>query len=145
MVTLLLLCISLVFIGFGIYRLKGPVSVWYIAYGIATVEFNYVAIPAGIALAIWALATLPLVPDDWQLNLLVIGIVSGFLGIVSARYLLKPSWLRWLEKEHGDIIPLIQQEIEEIGPRNWDQQVNTQQNLEEWIEDFRRKHRLEKL
>ena len=130
-------------IGFGIYRLKGPVSVWYIAYGIATVEFNYAAIPIGIGLAIWACALSPFISnEDWQLNLLIVGAVVGFLGVVPGSFFLKPSWLRWLEREHGEIMPLIQQEIEEMGPRNWDQLINTQEDLKEWVEKFRRKHGL---
>ena len=143
MIALLLLCISLLFIGFGIYRLRGPVSVWYIAYGIATVEFNYAAIPIGFGLIIWALALSPLVSNEgWQLNLLIIGAIVGFLGVVPGSFFLKPSWLRWLEREHGDIMPLMQQEIEEIGPRNWDQRINNQEELKEWVDDFRRNHGL---
>jgi hypothetical protein len=104
---LVLLFLSIVLLGFGIYRLIGPVSVWYLAYGVGPVEFNYIAIPGGITLAIWALAASPLIPQDWQLNFLIIGTICGFLAVIPGSYFLKPSWLRWLEREHREIIPLL--------------------------------------
>jgi hypothetical protein len=60
---------------------------------------------------------------------------------------LKPNWWRWIEQNHADIIPLLQKDIHPVpggrDPRKWDEWVNTQQGLEEWVEEVRRKHGLE--
>jgi hypothetical protein len=140
MAFLILLCLSLVFLGFGIYRLKGPISVWYLAYGVALVEINYFAIPVGIGLGIWSLAMSPLISDEWKLVVLNIGTFSGILGIIPARHL-KPKWLKWLEREHGKMMPLIRKEIEKTGYQNWDRLINKQDDLEQWIADIQRKQR----
>jgi hypothetical protein len=58
---------------------------------------------------------------------------------------LSPTWYRWLKKEHGDILPYLAQEAHEMGRRKWLKQVKTQAGLEQWVEDFRRRHHLEKI
>jgi hypothetical protein len=142
MLALLFFCLSLAFLVHGIYRLKGPVSVWYLAHGLYAVYaggLNYFSIPFGIVMALWALALSPFVPDGWKLWLFNIGTVGGFLGVILARFL-KPRWLRWLEREHGKIVPLLRNEIQEMGYHEWDQRINTQRDLEQWVEEARRKH-----
>jgi len=52
---------------------------------------------------------------------------------------MKPRWVRWLEREHGKIIPLPRNAIQEMDYHNWDQRINTQQDLEQWVEEVWRK------
>ncbi len=139
MAVLLLVLLSFLFFSFGIYRLKGPVSASYLAYG-TTVEANYFAVPIGIGLAIWALSVSPLTPDKCKLTVLIIGTVVGLVAAIPARLLLKPRWLRWLENTHGNIMPLLQSEIREEGLSNWDRRINTQIELEQWVIEVRRKY-----
>jgi hypothetical protein len=88
---------------------------------------------------LWAIAFASFVPDTWRLPLLFVGGAVAFSGIFILGRFLKPSWLRWLEREHGKIIPLLRNEIQEMGDHNWDQRINTQQDLEQWVEEVRRK------
>jgi hypothetical protein len=140
MLALLLLLLSLLFLSFGIYRLKGPVSVWYLAYGVANVEVNYLAIPIGTTLALWSLAVSPLIPESLQLTIMLAGAACLFVGTVLSNRLFKPSWLRWLEREHGKLIPLLQSEIQRIGPDQWDKEINTQIELNEWVSKMKKKY-----
>jgi hypothetical protein len=54
---------------------------------------------------------------------------------------LKPKWLRWLEKEHGDIIEILWEEVRQEG-HAWERRVRTQEELEQWVAEVRRKHGL---
>lgn len=141
MITLLLFGISIFCFVFGIYRFKGPVSVWYIAYGVLSVEVNYASIPIGINVAFLALATSTFIPDNWKIPMIFLGVASLMVGLTFARQLLKPVWLRWLEREHGDIVTTLQNEIQRIGPENWDRMINTQRELEVWVQEVLRKMR----
>jgi hypothetical protein len=57
---------------------------------------------------------------------------------------LSPGWYQWLKKEHGDILPYLAQEAHELGRQEWLSRVKTQADLEQWVEDFRRRHYLNK-
>ena len=137
MVTLLLFGLGIALIGIGIYRYKGPINVWYIAYGIVTVDSNYLAIPIGVSLLLLAFATASIVPNEWKMLLVVLAIITTILGLIFAKRLLKPAWLRWLEQEHGAILPMLRIEIQEMGPENWNRRINTQADLEEWINEVK--------
>jgi hypothetical protein len=53
---------------------------------------------------------------------------------------LKPKWLRWLEREHGDIIELLWKDVRE-DRWNWESRVRTQAELEAWVAEVRKRHR----
>lgn len=73
--------------------------------------------------------------------MIFLGVASLMVGLTFARQLLKPVWLRWLEREHGDIVTTLQNEIQRIGPENWDRMINTQRELEVWVQEVLRKMR----
>ena len=78
---------------------------------------------------------------DWSLNI-AFGLTA--LGIVLAiwrPWWLKPKWLRWLEKEHGDIIGILWEEVRKEG-HAWERRVRTQEQLEQWVEEVQRKRGL---
>ena len=56
---------------------------------------------------------------------------------------IQPAWYRWLEEHHGDIIPLLQEEARAMGRWNWQRRVATQEGLERWVAEVRRKHGLD--
>lgn len=57
-----------------------------------------------------------------------------------------PAWYRWLEENHGGIIPTLQEEVRGSGPgpgiMKWQRRVSTQEGLEKWVEEVRHKHGL---
>ena len=55
---------------------------------------------------------------------------------------LKPKWVCWLEGNNQDILDLIVEEGRKS--RDWGKVVATQEGLEQWVAEVRRKHRLEK-
>jgi len=50
---------------------------------------------------------------------------------------MSPDWYRWLKKEHGDILPYLADEAHQMGRQEWLRQVETQDDLERWVEKFR--------
>jgi hypothetical protein len=54
---------------------------------------------------------------------------------------LAPAWYRWLKREHGKILPLLAQEAHQLGRDEWLKQVQTQEDLENWVTEVRRKWR----
>ncbi len=116
-------------------------SVWFLTTSPYGAGNAYAPIPFGLCMLFGATAFAPFVPDSWRLLLFFAGGAVAFFGIFILGRFLKPSWLRWLEREHGKIIPLLCNEIQEMGYQNWDQRINTQQDLEQWVEEVRRKRR----
>ena len=55
---------------------------------------------------------------------------------------MSPAWYRWLKHEHGDILPYLAQEAHEMGRAEWLARVQTQEDLEQWVAEFRHKHGL---
>ncbi len=53
---------------------------------------------------------------------------------------MKPKWLKWLEQEHGDILRLLKEEANKMPYPEWDNQVETQEGLENWVAEVRKKH-----
>jgi hypothetical protein len=54
---------------------------------------------------------------------------------------LSPSWYRWLKREHDDILPDLAAEAHRLGCKEWLKRVRTQEDLEQWVEEFRRDRR----
>jgi hypothetical protein len=80
--------------------------------------------------------------------MLILGIVSvgsiiiGILLPFFFPYYMKPDWLKWLEREHSDILPTLRREANRLGYPTWDDMVRTQTGLEKWVAEVRRKHKL---
>ncbi|MFX0206718.1 MAG: hypothetical protein ACFFDT_12095 [Candidatus Hodarchaeota archaeon] len=104
----------------------------------------YMGIPLGIAFVFFALATIPK-DIDVGLFIVYIGGVFGLVGLIFAftqPSFLKPTWLKWLEREHGDIMPILRKEVHKMGGNSWDKKMQTQADLEEWVLQTREKYRL---
>jgi hypothetical protein len=98
-----------------------------------------------VGLAMGALAILPIVPKQARSDVVtfVYGplFISIFIFAIWQPGWLKPKWLRWLEKEHGDIIEILWEEVRKEG-HAWERRVRTQEELEQWVAEVRRKHGL---
>lgn len=104
----------------------------------------YAAIPFGMAFLIFALAAIPQSPDI-SLAIVGIGIGFGVFGLICAFIqpsFLKPAWFKWLEREHGEIMSNLRAEVRRMGDRSWNEQIQTQEDLEQWVAEVRRKHAL---
>ena len=106
---------------------------------------NYIPIPLGIAFLFFALAA-PFSPSS-TIGLVAAYIAAAFaiLGLLSAftqPSFLKPAWLKWLEAEHGEIMPLLRQEVKTMGYKTWNKQMKTQADMEKWVAEVRAKHGL---
>ena len=66
--------------------------------------------------------------------LILIGIALGIL---------QPKWLRWLETHHQSILSILLQDARKEEWNDWQKRVGTQEGLEEWVAEVRRKHGLE--
>lgn len=131
---------------FGVSIRIGKIKNWWLT------QFNpvvpeagaYISIPIGIILIIWGLAALSNDVDLWGTVLDYTGIlfiVAIIIIIWRPRWLL-PRWLRWLEDNHNDILPLLKREAQIIGSREWGKRIETQEGLEEWVAEVRRKHKV---
>ena len=96
-----------------------------------------------LGLGMGVLATIPFIPIEMRLSLINYFLAPLLmLTIVFAMWQpwwLKPKWLRWLEKEHGDIIEILWEEVRQEG-HTWERRVRTQADLEDWVAEVRRKH-----
>lgn len=137
-----LFVLGLVGLAVGVYRLRGPINVVYMGFGVLVHIAYYVTIPSSIGLLMLGLAISPIVPENWRLPILVSGLSVGLIGSLASTWIFKPAWLKWLEHEHGDILPLLREEIRNVGVSDWNNRINTQDELEAWVLEVRHKHRL---
>jgi hypothetical protein len=135
-----LLILGLVGLVVGIYRLQGPVNVVYMGFGVLVHIAYYVTIPSSIGLLIMGLAIFPIIPENWRLSFLLLGVLVALIGSLASSWLFKPAWLKWLELEHGDILPLLRIEIKKEGPSNWNNRIKTRSELEVWVLEVRQKY-----
>jgi hypothetical protein len=102
----------------------------------------YIGIPLSITLFIWCLA--PFFPDiDDRRRIFDYGGISFIATVIIVlwrpRWLL-PGWLRWLEDNHQDILPLLKEDAQKMPGREWSKRVSTREGLESWVAEVRRKH-----
>ena len=132
----------------GILRRMGKGRTWYL------VPNYYVLLPKG---ASYALPVIGLICISFGIGILInepgfarkilywvivpLLVVSGLIIIFQPRWL-KPRWVRWLEENHGDILEILIEEGRKTP--SWAKRVSTQEGLEEWVEEVRRKRNLPK-
>ncbi len=123
----------------GIYAAKGyPV---YMPRALASV-----GIPLALTFfSMGILAILPIAKED-RGNIFLYGtfplLIMTYILAIWQPWWLKPKWLRWLEKEHGEIIGILWEDVRK-DRRGWERRVRTQQGLEEWVAEVRQKHGLD--
>ncbi len=116
--------------------LGGGGKSWYISSNVYA-GFTYAQIPIGICFICLAIAAAT------HLELFT-GVGVGF-GVVGLLFnflqpsFLKPAWLRWLEREHGDVIDLLIKDANQMGLDVWEKRVETQAGLKAWVAHVRHK------
>ena len=66
---------------------------------------------------------------------------SYIIAILEPNWM-SPAWYRWLKKYHGDIMPYLVRDAQRLGRKVWMERVKTQEGLEEWAAEVRRKQGL---
>jgi hypothetical protein len=87
-------------------------------------------------------------PNPEAARLVIFGIafplmICVFFVVIFQPKWLKPKWICWLEENQGDILDLLIEEARQTPKwTDWAERVNTQEGLERWVAEVRRKHRL---
>lgn len=141
------LLIGLFPIGIFVIVKFGIIKSWYVIKsvpGFFSARMIYGALPLGVGFIVIILA--PLLPYYDKLNiniwdiLFYIFIILTFVFMIAPPNWLKPKWLQWLEREHGDQLDLLVKEAQAMGRWRWEARVETQEGLEKWVKEVRRKH-----
>jgi hypothetical protein len=128
----------------GIWKL------WFIAErvpGIVIPSFAYGSIFVGLSFLLLGFAV-KFVTDSSDARVVLFCLVLplwafSLMFTVWQPWWLKPTWCRWLEEHHSDIISILQDEARAIGRWKWQRRVATQEGLEQWVAEVRQKHGLE--
>ncbi len=113
--------------------------------------FFNLAIPIGIAFLMWALslfiggilfpdAELSQIVGKWFIAGGFIIIFIGWALMFFPKSIVHPAWVRWLQREHSDILDILEKEAKVMGLNVWEEHVKTQQGLEQWVDEVRRKY-----
>ncbi len=137
----------------GIRYLQGYHKSHFLSSSVRLGSNAWMALPSGILFLMWGVGTVLVLAFDEQNDFIVTvakilwigGLGVALLGFIFALLqvpVMKPAWLKWLEREHGEIMPLLRREAREMGLDIWQRRVDTQEGLEEWVAEVRRKHGL---
>lgn len=149
-ISLLIFClvVGVFLLWFGIMIQVGRYKRWWLIRSTPIVpsSFAYVAILGGLLfLIIPGLAIYYSDPD--VRGTAFITLVCPLLNVVvllaiwRPRWLV-PAWLRWLEDQHHNLLPLLREDAIRMGAWKWEKQVSTREGLAEWVEDVRCKNKL---
>jgi hypothetical protein len=148
-VMIVLLGVGVFSVYFGINSLLGrqrhsyifPLDFGYVG-GLA----NYGALPLGIMAVSWAfIFTFLGASEAWGPICTCISTLVGFSGILLGMFqpkFMEPQWYRWLIENHEDIWHLLQQDVRQMGLDVWQRRTATQEGLEAWVAEVRRKNGL---
>jgi hypothetical protein len=134
---------------FGVTGLKGHRRRSYIFpldYGYVAGLGNYGSIPLGIMAISWPFILVFLGDSEtWGLTCACISGLVGFagvlLGVLQPKFM-EPQWYRWLMENHEDIWYLLQKDVRQMGLDVWQRRTTTQEGLEVWVAEVRRKNGL---
>lgn len=129
----------------GLYIRAGGFKTWYLARGTPIIiprAIQNMLIPLGLSFIAAEVITSDLIPtkspgDVFFWIVMSMFIASIALGIWNPRWL-QPRWLVYLEDEYGTVMWHLLQEAAQ-DPKRWEQQVRTQEDLETWAEETRKK------
>lgn len=141
-----LIALGMIATGFGIRIRLGKSRKWYLVpnYYVLLPKGGYYAMPIG-GLMIIAIGLGLLMPSPTTARLFIFGIafplmVCVYLVVVYQPKWFKPRWIRWLEEYHSDILEILIREGRKTP--DWAKRVSTQEGLEQWVAEVRRKHKL---
>ena len=143
--------LSTIFLLVGVLVHTGVFKGWWLINStpVTPIGIFYALIPSSLLfLILGVLIKLPLTPEkrgDMAMYILTpLMIVILVLATWQPRWL-KPKWLRWLEDNHNALLPLLREDAKRMGARKWEKRVNTQEGLENWVEEVRRKNKFDHL
>jgi hypothetical protein len=146
---LILLGAGIFLIYLGISGLRGHRRRSYIFpldYGYVAGLVNYGSIPLGIMAISWPFILVFLGNSEtWGLACIYISSLAGFAGVLLGMFqpkFMEPEWYRWLMENHEDIWHLLQQDVRQMGLDVWQRRTATQESLEAWVAEVRRKNGL---
>ncbi len=148
-----LACLLLVDIAFAIWWIRMRLGLdkrWFVVPAAPLISRGfYFALPTFVVgFAIGLVDILLIVRDphaDSTLSLIGLGIIGfGYIPAYFEPDWMSPAWYRWLKKEHGDILPYLAEEAHQLGRTEWLKRVQTQADLERWVEDYRSRHGVKK-
>jgi hypothetical protein len=125
---------------FGFWILRGNIKRLYFARHIYA-NSVYMLIPQSIGWFSIGMAAM-VRSEALSLIFVYVGGIFLILGLVCAFVepsFLKPVWLKRLEKQHGDILHILQKEANQIGLKTWEKRIDTE-GLEVWVTGVRRKY-----
>lgn len=105
----------------------------------------YVYLPVGLIALFFGL--IPFLPIEQETKgalifyILLPLLIVTFVLAVWQPWWLKPKWLRWLENEHGDVVHLLWEDVRQ-DRWGWQRRVKTQEQMEAWVAEVRRRHNL---
>ena len=67
--------------------------------------------------------------------------IISFIFLFFRSSFIFPEWVRWLEKNHADVLPLLHREFQNSDLKVWSEKVQTQEGFEDWITNVRSKFR----
>jgi hypothetical protein len=141
-----IVAIGTVFLVVGMLVWTGRYKRWYLHEGdplYSPKEIFYILIPIGLAsLSLGLAAFLPTKPERSTAFLWVtlpLALAASLLLFFTPDWI-KPAWVRWLEKNHGDMLLLLLREARRTP--NWEKRVATQEGLEAWVAEVRDKYTL---
>ena len=146
--TLFLIFMGLCFLVIGFRMIYFDDKYWWWSKSSPVVPTSIVFAAFPFALALFVMASLFMIsaPVEMRQNiaffvifpLMLIGVL---LSIWQPRWL-KPKWARWLEANHGEIMPLLREEARKAEWSDWQRKVDTQKGLEEWVDEVRERNNL---
>lgn len=118
---------------------------WFVAPTPFVSKSFYFALPTAMLGGIFIIIEGMLIELEKDSPLILACIAFGLWAISFVIALLEPKWMspewyRWLKREHGDIMPYLALDAHELGRDAWMQRVETQEGLEEWVAEVRRKY-----
>ncbi|MFQ5580758.1 MAG: hypothetical protein ACE5FZ_09100 [Nitrospiria bacterium] len=130
---------------FGVLIWSGRTKTWFLQKSypvIAPKAIVFALIPMGIVFLLTAIIVwLPDVETRGK-TFVYVGMPIYFIGLILAilqpKWLL-PKWYQWLLAKHGDNLHLLEEEARTMDKWEWQRRVSTQEGLESWVAEVRRK------
>jgi hypothetical protein len=136
-----LICI-VIGISFHLGYFRGPIVYWTTA-----TSGIYATAPIGVGLLFLSLMTQFPYPNKIGIWLMTVAFVFLTIGIVlglTMPQFLTPWWFRYLRENYGESFIFVLLKDAADNYSSWTKQTQTQEGLEAWVAEVRRKHGLEK-
>jgi len=144
--------VGLVLFGLGLAARLGYLKRMFIrerATGAYSRNTAYALMPAGLFLLsfypifLWK-GDRPL-DDKSSLFVLAVLFVLPLMTLVWQPVWLKPAWLQWLEANYKPVLEKMFKKARQMGPSQWEAQVKTQADLEQWADNIARKNKWKRI